>query len=257
MRQWNLHSPTTHVHALDGLIGLIGQPNFEAQFLSHLQEVVPAASYAIYRTGRQCVPTRFMSASLGVADHTQACWKAYLSGPQKHDQTLAGPALSIGHAMLCHITDQEIPERHKALVYEPHGVKERLSVIQQEASSVFAINFYRHEHQRAFSDVHLADLAALAPLLLTLVQKQIALATPQAQTCLRSVGHWMHKLRALDSALTDRELEVCARLLTGMTQDGIASDLGLSLATVKTYRNRAFNRLGIHFKSQLFSLFLH
>jgi DNA-binding CsgD family transcriptional regulator len=257
MRQWNLHSPTTHGHALGGLIGLMGQQNFEAQFLSHLQEVVPAASYAIYRTGGQCVPTRFMSASLGVADHTHACWKAYLSGPQKQDQTLAGPALAIGDAMLCHITDQEIPKRHKALVYEPHGMKERLSVIQQEAASVFAINFYRHEHQRPFSEAHLSDLAALAPLLLTLVQKQIALVTPQAQNPVRHVGHWMEKLKARHPTLTDRELEVCARLLTGMTQDGIASDLGLSLATVKTYRNRAFDRLGIHFKSQLFSLFLH
>ena len=39
-----------------------------------------------------------------------------------------------------------------------------------------------------------------------------------------------------------------------MTQEGIAVDLGLSLPTVKTYRNRAFGRLGIHFKSELFAL---
>ena len=40
----------------------------------------------------------------------------------------------------------------------------------------------------------------------------------------------------------------------GMTQESIASDLGLSLPFVKTYRNRAFSRLGIHFKSELFAL---
>lgn len=257
MRQWNLHSPSAHVHALEGLIGLMGQKDFEAQFLPHLQDVVPAASYSIYRTGRQCVPTRFMSASWGVADHTQACWHAYLSGPQKNDQTLATPLMESGHAMLCHITDKEIPAQHKALVYEPHGMKERLSVIQQEAASVFAINFYRHVHQRPFTDAHLADLAALAPVLLTLVQKQIALSTPQTQSLSRDVAHWVHKLSTAHPTLTAREVEVCARLLTGMTQDGIASDLGLSLPTVKTYRNRAFARLGIHFKSQLFALFLH
>lgn len=39
-----------------------------------------------------------------------------------------------------------------------------------------------------------------------------------------------------------------------MTQDGIASDLGLSVPTVKTYRNRAFARLGIHFRNELFPL---
>jgi DNA-binding CsgD family transcriptional regulator len=257
MRQWNLHSPATHVQALDGLIGLMGQKDFEAHFLPHLQDVVPAASYSIYRTGRQCVPTRFMSASWGVADNTQACWNAYLSGPQKSDQTLAAPTMESGHAMLCHITDKEIPAQHKALVYEPHGMKERLSVIQQEAASVFAINFYRHVHQRPFTDTHLSDLASLAPVLLTLVRKQITLFAPKVLTSARDVHHWIDKLRVFNPTLTEREVDVCARLLTGMTQDGIAGDLGLSLATIKTYRNRAFARLGIHFKSQLFSLFLH
>ena len=33
-------------------------------------------------------------------------------------------------------------------------------------------------------------------------------------------------------------------------------DLGLSLPTVKTYRNRAFARLGIHFRNELFALAL-
>ena len=130
-------------------------------------------------------------------------------------------------------------------------------MIQQEAASVFAINFYRHVHQRPFTDAHLSDLASLAPVLLTLVQKQIALSGLQTAVSVRDVHHWVDKLRTLNSTLTDRELEVCARLLTGMTQDGVAVDLGLSLATVKTYRNRAFARLGIHFKNQLFSLFLH
>ena len=54
-------------------------------------------------------------------------------------------------------------------------------------------------------------------------------------------------------ALTDRELDVCARLLQGMTQEGIAADLGLGVPTVKTYRNRAFARLGIHFRNELFA----
>ncbi|MFN6997848.1 MAG: helix-turn-helix transcriptional regulator, partial [Aquincola tertiaricarbonis] len=57
-------------------------------------------------------------------------------------------------------------------------------------------------------------------------------------------------------ALTPRELDVLERLLQGMTYDGIAADIGLSLATVKTYRARAFERLDIHFKNELFALFV-
>jgi DNA-binding CsgD family transcriptional regulator len=41
-----------------------------------------------------------------------------------------------------------------------------------------------------------------------------------------------------------------------MTQEGVAADLGLSLPTVRTYRNRAFARLGIHFRNELFALVL-
>lgn len=63
-------------------------------------------------------------------------------------------------------------------------------------------------------------------------------------------------LQARCPALTARELDVCERLLRGWTYDGIAADLGLGLATVKTYRARAFDRLGLHFKSELFAAFL-
>lgn len=40
-----------------------------------------------------------------------------------------------------------------------------------------------------------------------------------------------------------------------MTHAGIAADLNIKESTVKTYRNRAFERLGINFRSQLFALF--
>ena len=132
---------------------------------------------------------------------------------------------------------------------------ERISVVQQRDRSVFAINFYRHTHQTPFSDAQLADFESLAPALLSLAHKQIQLRPASASSAKQEAARWTHRLTAFHPGLTARELSVCARLLMGMTQDGIARDLGLSLATVKTYRNRAFTRLGIHFKNQLFALF--
>ncbi len=66
-------------------------------------------------------------------------------------------------------------------------------------------------------------------------------------------GRMRERLLELGPELTARELDVCVRLLQGMTHDGIAVDLGVSLTTVKTYRNRAFDRLGIHFRNELFA----
>ena len=106
--------------------------------------------------------------------------------------------------------------------------------------------------------------------MLALTRKHIALAQrpgvlqpalqPPAQAAVPALSHSLPALRErllrAHAALTGRELDVCARLLQGMTQGGIACDLGLSLPTVKTYRNRAFSRLGIHFRNELFALAL-
>jgi DNA-binding CsgD family transcriptional regulator len=240
------------------LICLIGEPNFEAALLQCLHPVVPAASYSIYQTGHGCAPQLFMSASLGVPDTTRDCWKAYLSGPyltdcslvqnKNHDRHMPG------ETRMCHTTAREVSPEHRLRVYEAHGMAERVSVVKQEASKVFAINLYRHTHQAPFRDAQLSEFEALAPALIALVKKQLAIAVPRQEEGADGVTRWRQKLQRMDSNLSARELEVCARLLMGMTQEGIAIDLSLSVPTVKTYRNRAFSRLGIHFRNELFAL---
>jgi DNA-binding CsgD family transcriptional regulator len=252
MRQWTPQPTSNPVQALGGLIGLLGEPEFESTLLQYLHPVVPAASYSIYQTGIGCAPQLFMSASLGVPDTTRDCWRAYLSGPHLTDRSLVREGGN--GTVLCHITAQEVSAEHRARVYEAHGVSERVSVIRQNAESVFAINFYRHAHQAPFHDAHLCEFEALAPALISLAQKHIALTRPSKSAIANDVAHWTQKLQRRHPELSMRELEVCARLLTGMTQDGIASDLDLAVPTVKTYRNRAFNRLGIHFRNELFAL---
>jgi DNA-binding CsgD family transcriptional regulator len=256
MRQWTpSHHGNTSAQVLPHLIGLVGQAEFESALLQQLHPMVPAASYSIYQTGSGCAPELFMSASLGIPDTTRACWNAYLTGPHLEDRTLSAPTMSSGQTLLCHILAPEVPLQHRTRVYEAHGMAERISVVQQQDASVFAINFYRHTHQTPFSDAQLANFESLAPALLSLAHKQIQLRPPSATSATPEVSRWTHRLMAFHPGLTTREVSVCARLLMGMTQDGIARDLGLSLPTVKTYRNRAFSRLGIHFKSQLFALF--
>lgn len=254
MRQWTPHPSSHPLQALEGLICLIGEPGFEAALLECLHPVVPAASYSIYQTGEGCAPQLFMSASLGVPDTTRACWKAYLSGPHLTDCSLVQNQRNDGATMMCHTTAGEVSPEHRLRVYDAHGMAERVSVVKQDASNVFAINLYRHTHQAPFRDVHLSEFETLAPALVALVKKQIALTKPRKEEGVDCVERWSQKLDSLNPSLSTRELAVCARILTGMTQEGIASDLSLSVPTVKTYRNRAFARLGIHFRNELFAL---
>ena len=256
MRQWTPSSPhlgQASSQALAGLIAGLGEPRFAQGLLDELQPLLPAASVSVYRTGPG-QPRLFLSGSRGVPDTTRDCWRAYLSGPHLHDRTL-GASAAVPGPMLCHLVAAEAPPLHRRKVYEAHGVLERISVVQHGPEGLFAVNLYRHEGQRAFSDRQLGEFEQLAPLLLCLVRKHVSLVEgPSA--CIDPLERRRAQLQRLDSRLTARELDVCARLLQGMTQEGVAQDLGLSLPTVKTYRNRAFARLGIHFRSQLFALAL-
>lgn len=237
------------------LIAPVGDASFEHALIEALQPLMHAASYSIYRTGTDCAPMLFMSGSRGVPDTTRECWRAYLAGPQSQDRTFWLDEPDDG-TFVCHITAQEVAPLHRARVYEAHGMCERVSVVQRTGQSLFALNFYRHQHQRPFLERQVSDFKDMALPLLALVKKHIALTGRAPQPAGGRLEDWSARLRTLQPELTAREVEVCARLLLGMTQHGIAAELGLSLPTVKTYRNRAFGRLGIHFRNQLFALLL-
>ncbi len=240
------------------VVGAIGEPDFAERALGALNTAqLRAASWSVYQVGPRQAPVLHLSASLGVADTTRHCFAAYRAGLYRHDRSF--DAVRPGHAAVLRMHADEAPNAdHREAIYRRHGVLERLSVVSRPArpaddGEVFAVNLYHHEHQGRFSPGEIEGFAAVAPLLLACVQRHVRLcpALPAADApSPRAV------LQARCPALTDRELDVCERLLRGWSYDGIAADLGLSLATVKTYRARAFERLGMHFKSELFAAFL-
>jgi DNA-binding CsgD family transcriptional regulator len=248
------------------MVAGLGEPGFARQVLQAMAPLLPVASWSVYRTGARSRPQLFLSASSEARDTTRDCWWAYLSGPYLRDSTWrradAGRAPATA---LCHITAQEVGGEHRARVYDAHGMAERVSIVEhQEDGSVFAVNFYRHQHQSALDDAQICRFEAVAPVLLALAHKHIALTqappgvalppTPPPARPRQTLAALRMRLLQAQAGLTPRELDVCARLLQGMTHEGIACDLSLGLPTVKTYRNRAFARLGIHFRSQLFAL---
>jgi DNA-binding CsgD family transcriptional regulator len=228
----------------------LGDGGFGPALLESLKGALPVSSMSVYRIGAR--PAICFSASVGVPDTTRECWNAYASGPIYKDRTLLAGDAFAGRPepiRLCHITAMEMPAEHRAKVYEAHGVAERISVVCEESDdALFAVNLYRHAHARALTDAQLAEFGNLGPVLMALARRHVALVPP--------VRGFASRLATMQPDLTSRELDVCARLLRGMTQEGVAADLGLSVPTVKTYRNRAFVRMGIHFRSELFAMML-
>ncbi|MBB3273965.1 MULTISPECIES: helix-turn-helix domain-containing protein [Pseudomonas] len=127
---------------------------------------------------------------------------------------------------------------------------ERVSTLYlDEQQRPVLFNLYRHRDQGLFNDHELQMCEALTPGLLKLLRGHLALSTLN-----RGDAHEQQLLQRCPD-LTIQEVNICSRLLRGMTHAGIAADLNIKESTVKTYRNRAFERLGINFRSQLFALF--
>lgn len=244
-----------------GLIECIGEADFGTRALAELNRVVQAGIWSCYRLRRSAAPTMIASGGLGRVDVGPSCWNVYVGdGLYRRDSSLTrsrdlaeGPLVALARWRA-----EELPADHRQAIYERHGLRERLSLVAPElAGDVVAVNFYRCNGEPAFTADDAARLGPLAAALLAAVRKHDSLcaaATP-------SPGNPGADLRAAllrnCPALTARELEVCEGMLRGWTFDGIAAQLGVSPVTVKTYRNRAFRRLGLQHRSQLFGLLMN
>lgn len=259
MQTWPLAARGTSRHhdvqtSLAGVIGAVGTPSFANTALACMNGALDAASWSVYRVWKDRAPVLHLSAAHRVHDSTRDCFAAYHDGLYRRDRTF--DAARRGRLML-RLSARDFPNPdHREAIYRRHGVSERLSIAEPQADgSVLAVNLYHHDHQGAFADGELESFDQFAVGLLATVRRHIELTEPAAPP--RPDAQSLRAALARRHAdMPPRELDVCARLLQGLSYDGIASDLGLSVATVKTYRRRAFERMGLHFKSELFAAFV-
>jgi len=243
-----IHVPSgAATDALSGLIGCIGDAQFGQRGIEQLARLLPLGWWTVYRLFDDAPPVLHYGGCLQAQDCVADAFCAYRDGLWRHDRALGGirERIARGDAVLSHLHALELAPEHRRRVFQRHGLSERLSLSCEDSGGVvLSVNLYRHESQRAFSDDERDMLQALGPMLLSCVVRHLALR-PQAVPTVVAFA-----------SLTKREREVCERLLRGWTHDGIAADLQLAPATVKTYRDRAFDRLGIHQRHELFALAL-
>ena len=261
MQTWSVPAaaPRTPAHDVAGeLVGCIARPDFATRALAALNGSLQVAWWTVYRVFNDQPPRLYAQASHAVPDIALDCWRIYRSGVYRDDTHFADACDRAGRsgtrAVMTHCLADDFARAHREQIYRAHSLSERLSLVSAERAddagggALLAINLYRHRAQPRFAPVELDRVLAFGSTLLAVVQRHIELGgTPQPPG---------HRLRQICPQLTERELAVCERLLRGLTFEGIAADLQISVPTAKTYRNRAFERLGIHHRNELFALAL-
>jgi DNA-binding CsgD family transcriptional regulator len=262
MQVWSVpavapHPPPPDVAA--ALVHGIARDDFAVRTLGTLNRALPVAWWTVYRVFDDQPPQLIAQASHAVPDIALDCWHIYRNGVYRDDHHFAEACARAGQGdtptVMTHCVADDFGRAHRERIYAAHSLSERLSLVSAEradhgdergADALLAINLYRHRAQPRFAPDELDRVLEVAGTLLAVVQRHVELGTLHLTPAQR--------LQQRCPALTPRELAVCERLLRGLSFEGIGADLNVSAATAKTYRNRAFERLGIHHRNELFAL---
>ncbi len=149
-------------------------------------------------------------------------------------------------------------EAYRKNIYEDNSLLDRLSLIDHENHKWFILNFYRDVDSGNFTEKEVEIISADACLISALVKRHLSFSMP-SEWEVKTIPP-IEKLERLVSGLGDglskREIEVCARVMQGLTREGVSLDLGIKQPTVATFMKRAYAKLDISSLNELFALCL-
>jgi len=126
---------------------------------------------------------------------------------------------------------------YRKAFFEAPGFTDKISILRGTPQGNYYINLYRRDP--GFDDLVLGE--NLYSLISILVCKHFEL-----NERLRQEGPL--------AFLSEREQQVCRAVLRGKKNEAIAADLDIAVSSVITYRKRAYEKLGISSRAQLFAL---
>lgn len=129
-------------------------------------------------------------------------------------------------------------------IYDKTSLEERLTLLYSPVPGTsYAMNLYRSARNGSFSDLEIHSLMEVAPLVRLAHQAAIAERGSTERAIDERIHDAARRLGQRVPALSSREQEVSARIACGVSADGIAADLGISVSTVATLRKRAYRKI--------------
>lgn len=134
-------------------------------------------------------------------------------------------------------------------------IRDRVLVTWRRSENGHALSILRAADSAPFSRGDLDCVQDAAPVLAALLEKR-------AQVRKSRTVHALASREAIEScllattSLPRREIEVCSRILLGVSAVGIGLDLRITEETVRTYRKRIYDRLKISSLTDLLAWYL-
>jgi DNA-binding CsgD family transcriptional regulator len=243
------------------VIDAIGTPGFEDQFVALLHQVCGAEHCALYRMGGNLVES-VGAASINDTDSARRQAKLYADGYWRRDPSLAearrrGPT---DEAILVRLRPMELTDHDfRDTIFQPKRIRDRVLVCGSPPNGLYGFAVLRSDTGGPFSAADLGRLRDVAVILLSALAKHAALIGDPGWSpvpTLESLPDIEHRLGKARARLSSREVQVCARILYGMSTATIAGDLAIKEESVATYRKRSYRRLEVSGRHELLKFYL-
>ena len=253
IKDW--HAPTTMAAAYERLLASIGTADFGPTVRDSVMSVTAGARriYLFEATGPEDTSLQYFHGEPGLVELFPAYRKWYLRLDPVGDAYRAAPECS--DVVMQRIQPSDIvPAGFRRRFFDRAGIVERISIIQRGADAWRAISVARHVSDGCCSDAELGSLIGLACLVLPMLPLHRKKRSAQLPL---TVAQLEARFALRHPSLTPRERQVCARAALGMTVEATAFDLGVAKTSVLTYRQRAYERLGVTSPFELCALVTH
>lgn len=236
--------------ALGDLVLALGEPEFADRFAQACADQCAAdqvTAFILDDKGARCVLAHRPSDP----DLVESLCQKYTSAYIARDPLLETPA-GDGDFETRRLTASEIVDRsYRNRLFRDVGLAGKISAIARWSRRTLYINLYFREAGRARMEAALDNLAARGPVLMSCLQKHDRLigGALGAQAGRPRAEAYLEKRFP---SLSQREIQTCALILCGCTIDGVARALNVSPTTAVTFRKRAYAKLSIGSRGELF-----
>ncbi|HWX32948.1 MAG TPA: LuxR C-terminal-related transcriptional regulator [Steroidobacteraceae bacterium] len=244
-----------HRHNLCEVMKSIGTGTYGKSCLGFLENSLNVDQWALFRFRSgiplKCVATASMHHRAAALENTDR----YIVRCHSVDPCVQAANKLNSTATLTKLDINDIEDMQYRHCFELTQVRERLSLFSRIGDDFYLLSVFRGPRMSRFTPVEMNYFAALAELLLVTAQKHEILMD-QRRSAPRHLDikgiERLLKIRA--PSLSARECEVCARAVVGKTIEGTSLDLDIRRTSVITYRQRAYQKLGISRTNELVAL---
>jgi DNA-binding CsgD family transcriptional regulator len=253
IKDWRAATSTAPVY--EKLLAAIGTERFGATVRDSVMALTAGARriYLFEATSRANSSLQYFFGEPGLAELFPAYRRWYQPLDPVGDAFCAAPACS--DVALQRVLPPDLASSSfRRRFFDDAGIVERISIIQRGTDAWRGINVARHASDGCCSDEELDSLIGLACLVLPMLPlNRERGAEPQPLTADALERRFADRY----ANLTARERQVCARAAVGMSIEATALDLGIAKTSVLTYRQRAYQRLGVTTPIELRALVTH